>query len=113
PREETTMARELPQLSIPDGWKLALDQWSLPDADAVLAAYTDPAHPVHTTAVDKNAPGVSAFLAELHAALAGPEPGVGISYPDGASATVVATLVGEALGGIDNSARLPLVGPVE
>jgi hypothetical protein len=107
------MAPELTQVSIPDGWKPALDQWSFPDADAVVAAYLDPSHPVHTVAVDSNAPGVSAFLTELNTALAGPAPGVGVSYPDGASATVVATLVGEALGGIDNSARLPLVGPVE
>lgn len=107
------MTRELPQLSIPDGWKSALDQWDLPDADAVLAAYLDPAHPLHTVAVDRHAPGVSAFLEQLSAALAGVEPAVGISYPDGASPTVVATLVGEALGGVDDSARLPLVGPIE
>lgn len=107
------MARELPQLAIPDGWKSAVESWSFADADAVLAAYLDPAHPLHALAADDSAPGVSAFTGQLHAALEGPAPAVSVSYPDGASVTAAAVLVGEALGGVRRTARLPLVGPVE
>ena len=107
------MTQELPQVAVPEAWKSALDTWHMPDAQAVLAAFLDPRHPVHTLATDNGVTSVARFTEDLHTALAGPSHAAVVTYPDDASPTVAAMLVGEVLGGVRHDAALPLVGPIE
>ena len=107
------MTSEIPILDAPKPWKSALGEWDLPDADAVLAAYLDEAHPVHRLAVDDTIDEIADFGHRLRDALSSPSRSAVVHYPEDASPTVAAVLVGEVLGGIGRAIPAPIFGPVE
>jgi hypothetical protein len=107
------MTSRIPVVSAPMVWTQAMAEWTMPDAEAVSAAYFDSAHPLHRLAVDSSADGVAEFADQLGRGLAGPSRSVIVTYPAGSSPTVAAALVGEVLGGVQHTAKLPLVGPIE